>query len=1077
MPDDPDDDAGAGVGTIPVASGGAAPVTAAAAAADVADTNAVAQPAEAPLAAAAAAEAVPATPAVPAAEMIEPPRAAPASGSGREQEVEPEPHSEPEPETAAESPVQTEQAVAPDAPADAATLQPEAEPAAEPENEAEAEPGAEAEPEEEAEAEAEAEADGSRDGSRRGSVAGGSQAGSRRSSRAGGSQAGSKAGSRRGSVTGSVTGSRRSSVATGSTAQTLRSALSKHPEHEIVTDRRPREAFTRMRQSSAIMVTLLSQFRKDRVHLAWLRTHRWVSSPSHPNHYLLWARCVYDALFAPDLSASPMPEELPTDTPVSAIFEGSKWSGTLCIHLSSAQACDTPYSLIFQQNEDSSSNSFSAIQKMLGDYMPVTVSQLDDQQIQIKSEDGQTVCTGRLTHEQGQPAKLEGTLVRELPDGTIAADWHFTLFKEQPGYASSKLPRMVAPYVARFRNSYKLQEERLAAGSNKDADWERDDVPNQTWEGQLFRSLFVRDAQRLRRLPSSMYNQRDGLGTVTDPSQPSQRETDMEQPKRAKPPTELHLPWSRAEEQNLAMLVHETSYGKLKVGSLEAVVEFMHTKKSYDNKHFRMLMNRGPDEVRDQWASMTERFGWAREMPGAPNTEQILTDLAIKSRTQLKRWDSGNEMRWAAQDPQLEKVETVMRRKMIGPLAGPERWKTLAADFLQLAKSIASRIGQFPYNDPDKASENEKFLVVAAKLRAAMFQNNMADKSFVAKDMDAAKRDMGDLIRSEPAEAISFARYTIGDYGVRILCEDIEQGRRMKELDVSRSQITQVGAAEIFTVLLAHGAVGLEKLAVSGNRIGEGEDAEALQAWINKKKMSGLRPRDLKSKQAKLDRGALGMAQCASLLSSNMLPSLTALHLNRAGIGNIGASMLAASLSRNSTLQELALSHNWIGDTGAFSLADMLGLNKQLRSIALQYNLIGDEGAEAVAESLADNSTLEVLDLDGNGMGAGFAGRITEVFELEQNSSLSRIQFSFGTDGGSWAALTDARIRVLKAIEARLHAPQTPLASPTGARSQRRCCRYHAWGGAGGRGGGELERVHPRPSPSGPATPSHSHAW
>eukprot|EP01047_Picozoa_sp_COSAG01_P040242 COSAG01_NODE_3374_length_6176_cov_14.095904_1_plen_353_part_00 len=56
------------------------------------------------------------------------------------------------------------------------------------------------------------------------------------------------------------------------------------------------ELSTRLRWA----VLMSGKFRSARVIALRLRTHRWISSPWKDEHYLAWATCVYEALFAPD---------------------------------------------------------------------------------------------------------------------------------------------------------------------------------------------------------------------------------------------------------------------------------------------------------------------------------------------------------------------------------------------------------------------------------------------------------------------------------------------------------------------------------------------------------------------------------------------------------------------------------------------------------------------------------------------------------------------------------------------------------------------------------------------------------
>jgi hypothetical protein len=64
------------------------------------------------------------------------------------------------------------------------------------------------------------------------------------------------------------------------------------------------------------------KFRSARVIALRLRTHRWISSPWKDEHYLAWATCVYEALFAPDAAGKqeviPGGEPATDGNPISA---------------------------------------------------------------------------------------------------------------------------------------------------------------------------------------------------------------------------------------------------------------------------------------------------------------------------------------------------------------------------------------------------------------------------------------------------------------------------------------------------------------------------------------------------------------------------------------------------------------------------------------------------------------------------------------------------------------------------------------------------------------------------------------
>eukprot|EP00930_Biecheleria_cincta_P083151 TRINITY_DN72779_c0_g1_i1.p1 TRINITY_DN72779_c0_g1~~TRINITY_DN72779_c0_g1_i1.p1 ORF type:complete len:669 (-),score=97.88 TRINITY_DN72779_c0_g1_i1:264-2270(-) len=121
--------------------------------------------------------------------------------------------------------------------------------------------------------------------------------------------------------------------------------------------------------------------------------------------------------------------------------------------------------------------------------------------------------------------------------------------------------------------------------------------------------------------------------------------------------------------------------------------------------------------------------------------------------------------------------------------------------------------------------------------------------------------------------------------------------------------------------------------------------------------------------------------------------SLTSLNLNLNSIGDIGAKMLAVSLSSNASLTSLDLGNNAIGDEGAEALAQSKalrhldvgnngritargtkalvdGLSECLVKLSLSGNKLLDEGAVAVGSALKHGSVLTELDLSFNDIGA-----------------------------------------------------------------------------------------------------------
>lgn len=97
--------------------------------------------------------------------------------------------------------------------------------------------------------------------------------------------------------------------------------------------------------------------------------------------------------------------------------------------------------------------------------------------------------------------------------------------------------------------------------------------------------------------------------------------------------------------------------------------------------------------------------------------------------------------------------------------------------------------------------------------------------------------------------------------------------------------------------------------------------------------------------------------------------SLTSLGLSLNQITDAGVSAVADALKTNKILKTLDLSINQIGDAGATALSDALKTNTTLRELSLRNNQITDAGATALADSLKINTSLTKLDLVRNLMG------------------------------------------------------------------------------------------------------------
>lgn len=106
--------------------------------------------------------------------------------------------------------------------------------------------------------------------------------------------------------------------------------------------------------------------------------------------------------------------------------------------------------------------------------------------------------------------------------------------------------------------------------------------------------------------------------------------------------------------------------------------------------------------------------------------------------------------------------------------------------------------------------------------------------------------------------------------------------------------------------------------------------------------------------------------------------AVTALNLDSNGIGDAGATALAAGLAANTSLVDLVAWDNSIGDAGASALAAALATrNTTLRVLSLARNAVGPAGGAALGTAVGTNGGLRAVYLMGmtrKGGGMGDAG-------------------------------------------------------------------------------------------------------
>jgi hypothetical protein len=231
-------------------------------------------------------------------------------------------------------------------------------------------------------------------------------------------------------------------------------------------------------------------------------------------------------------------------------------------------------------------------------------------------------------------------------------------------------------------------------------------------------------------------------------------------------------------------------------------------------------------------------------------------------------------MAWATNDSKLQVVEELFRHLP---------WMDSAQDFLFAANALAERelaARRIHFNtlDAAKREQNVAFVMAAARLWAAMFQNNTFDRKPKAHRAVADAADPAHHLLAGPAVALDFSGLGFGGLGVRAISLDIQRGHKVEELDISCNMATYMGAAEPLTVVVGPKSE-LRKLVLSWNRIADGENADALRMEIEEYQDS-KRPGDVqmvKAYRENLQHETIAMDRLARVLDGDALPALTVL--------------------------------------------------------------------------------------------------------------------------------------------------------------------------------------------------------
>mmetsp|Transcript_25597 Transcript_25597/g.52530 ORF Transcript_25597/g.52530 Transcript_25597/m.52530 type:complete len:505 (+) Transcript_25597:165-1679(+) len=185
----------------------------------------------------------------------------------------------------------------------------------------------------------------------------------------------------------------------------------------------------------------------------------------------------------------------------------------------------------------------------------------------------------------------------------------------------------------------------------------------------------------------------------------------------------------------------------------------------------------------------------------------------------------------------------------------------------------------------------------------------------------------------------------------------------------------------------------LEKLWLDNNMIGD-EDVSPILKTLTMGRNNRGHPN---LKQLYITRNSIGDGSAEMISELLSVAKLQQLCLNNNRIGNIGASILASSLSspHGSELLALKLNSNEIADEGAMSFAkaldpfrtsssrcgDLAEKTPKLKTLHLRANRIGLEGGMALANRLRQNDEIKCVALQENEIPEGILRRIEEICE------------------------------------------------------------------------------------------------
>ena len=180
--------------------------------------------------------------------------------------------------------------------------------------------------------------------------------------------------------------------------------------------------------------------------------------------------------------------------------------------------------------------------------------------------------------------------------------------------------------------------------------------------------------------------------------------------------------------------------------------------------------------------------------------------------------------------------------------------------------------------------------------------------------------------RSNAMQELYISGNKIGDNGVASIATALQTNTTMTILDISECSMSDEGAESLARALIANRSNAMQKLYISGNKIGDN-----------------------------------GVTSIATALQTNT--TMTVLGISACNMSEEGAESLARALAISRSLQVLLMHYNDISDNGIAHIATALQTNNTLKTLAIGGETITDEGALSLAAALTANSSMKVLTL------------------------------------------------------------------------------------------------------------------